>query len=252
MNKFWGASKGGKATISKTSKNALNKKMKFVRKFKHIKIVKIRQNRTFCEFYGAIMGDGCLSEYMVREGYKKYVIILTTDRKRDWDYIRYLKSLVEKEFGIDAYIRDDIKHNVTRLEIRNKSLFDGMKRIGFPIGEKGRNLKIPNKLLILPWKVKKFIVRGLFDTDGSIFGKKNEGYKYPYICITSISSVLLNQLYLILRKQGYPCYISSDDLLIKGIKNTKKWMSDIGTSNPKHKFKYDYWLKNAILPKGLV
>ncbi|MBW2966327.1 LAGLIDADG family homing endonuclease [Candidatus Woesearchaeota archaeon] len=103
----------------------------------------------------------------------------------------------------------------------------------------------------LPWETKKFLIRGLFDTDGTIFAKKNEGYRYPYIGFTSKNKIFLKQVQILLRKKGYPFYTNNDNLFMKGIKNIKKWMKDVGTSNSKHKFKYEYWTKHGKLPAGL-
>ena len=39
---------------------------------------------------------------------------------------------------------------------------------------------------------------------------------------------------------------------MKGIKNVNRWMDDIGSSNPKHKFKYQYWVAHRKLPANLI
>jgi len=96
------------------------------------------------------------------------------------------------------------------------------------------------------------IIRGIFDTDGSICAKKREGYKYPQICLTSIDQKLLKQLYKILREKGYPCWIGGPNIFIRSNWAVKKWFEDVGSSNNRNIFKYRYWLKNNILPKGIT
>ena len=62
----------------------------------------------------------------------------------------------------------------------------------------------------------------------------------------------MQQLYTILRRKGYTAYINRDNLFIKGIQNVKMWMKEIGSSNSKHIFKYEYWLNHGKLPAGLI
>lgn len=248
----WGQSKGGKTWSSKLTKKELQKVMKKVRMARRLPKIKIRFNKDFCEFFGALMGDGCLSKYKDAYGNRRCEIVLTGDLRYDNNYHSYLKTLVKKEFGINIYSYGYNSQNLIKSMIKNRALFIELSSLGFPIGKKGKRLKIPNKLLKLSWELKKYIIRGLFDTDGCISAKKNEGYRYPYICITSTSKKLRNQIRKILRSKGYPAYFNNKNIFIKGIENTKRWMQDIGTSNWKHKFKYNYWLNNRKLPAFLL
>jgi len=148
----------------------------------------------------------------------------------------YLNEKKNKKNGLDT-------------RITCKALFLALAHFGFPIGEKGQKLKIPKQILNKKWDIKKYVIRGLFDTDGYLFAKKHEGYRYPYISITTYSNILLNQVYELLKEQKYPVYKIRNEVNIRGIQNTQRWMNDIGTSNEKHLIKYKYWLKNKILPK---
>ena len=63
MKENWGKTKGGKNTSKKFSKAEINERMRVLRnkrinkdKFKTVEITS-----SFLEFYGALMGDGCLS-----------------------------------------------------------------------------------------------------------------------------------------------------------------------------------------------
>jgi len=120
-------------------------------------------------------------------------------------------------------------------------LYLRMRELGFA-SKKANKVSIPEKLLILEWEKLKNLIKGVFDADGTIFAHKKDNYKYPYIGISSQSNKLIQQLYRILREKGYPVYISNDNLFMKGIKNVNMWMSDIGSSNPKHIFKYEEWI----------
>ena len=250
----WGQSKGGKNTIKKLSEKQLKEKLMKARKFIKNrpgfsgKKVDITLNKNFCEFYGALMGDGCLSLYKRKDCNKhRYSIIFVGHKILDKDYHENrLCNIINRDFKLNPYIQ--IIENSRKITVLNKSLFNQLKGLGFPVGKKGQKLKIPGKFIDLSWNLKKHVIRGLFDTDGCIYARKDEKYKYPHIMITTTSNPLLNQLSSILKERGYPVYTSKKDVIIKGIKNTKKWMEDIGSSNQRHKFKYEYWLKHKKLP----
>lgn len=205
----------------------------------------------FCEFYGVLLGDGCLSRYKIQGKYIRRTIGITGDSLVDKKYYtEYLLKLMNN-LGLNPYVRFRKSCRVIAVFISNKSFFEFLESLGFPIGKKKDRLKIPNRLLELPWNKKKLIIRGVFDTDGCIFAKKHENYRYPHIAIASATPSFLNQLNLMLKEQGYVCYINGKDLRVRGIRNVKKWMEDIGTSNPKHAHKYEYWLSNGYLPARL-
>lgn len=253
--KNWGCSKGGKITISKLSKEELNKKLdkarKNIKKHSIGKVVNVNINESFCEFYGALMGDGCISKFKTKENKIKTIMVISGHKHLDKDYHEnYLKNLIKKEWDINAGIYFDKKANWRRLTIFNKSFSEHIIRLEFPIGKKGQRLVIPDYLFNLPWTLKKYIVRGIFDTDGSISARKDENYKYPHIIITSYSKKLIKQLYNMLKENGYPFWITKDEteIRMRGIKNINKWMKDIGTSNIRHKFKYEYFLRCGRVP----
>jgi hypothetical protein len=209
-----------------------------------------RIDRNLFELYGILMGDGCVSEYNDYEHANRCDTIIVGDKRHDFLYFSYMKALL-LNLGINCYIYQYKTNNSIRLTVRNKRFSQFLLSIGFPKGNKYELLIIPQIFSNLPWADLKLIIRGIFDTDGCIFAKKNEKYRYPYINISSKSQKLRQQLHSILRERAYPFYFNNDNLFMKGIKNVNRWMEDIGTSNPKHRFKYEYWLAHRELPAGL-
>jgi len=103
----------------------------------------------------------------------------------------------------------------------------------------------------LPWEYKKMVIRGLLDTDGCFFARKDEDYRYPYILISSAYSDFRKQIVNILRERSYPAYIHGTNVLVRGAANIHKWMSDIGSSHPKIIKKYEEWIRTGrMLPLG--
>lgn len=246
----WGALKGG--FIAGTMSNK-NKRAAYARKFRQIVNVKIRKNKEFCEFYGALLGDGCLVRFRDYKNTRRYVIQLTGNLKLDKDYWIYLTALLSNQYKLHSYYYERPKNNCCVLTIKNKGLFYELnKKFFVPIGLKYGKLKLPNNILNLPWKVKKFVLRGLFDTDGCIIANKRENYRYPWIVISSKSERFRNQLIKMLKEQNYPAYNTGSDVCVRGISNVKRWFDDIGSSNSRNLIKYEYFLKHRCLPARLL
>lgn len=254
----WGARKGGIAAVHKSGPEKLAQKMAYVRSFirKGPRSMSLSKQPDlnapdFWEFFGAMLGDGCLSKYHVndRKG-ARYCMLITGNSKFDGEYFEHLRSLVKRLFGLDPYIRKEKRANVLRFVIHRRAAFEVLKSVGYPVGRK-TDLSLPVQVMSLPWERKKVVIRGLFDTDGCIFARKDEGYRYPYIMITSAHEKLRRELVGILRKRGYPAYIHGDDVLVRGAANLRRWMSDIGSSNPKIVKRYEEWIRTGrMFPLG--
>ncbi|MCD6496492.1 MAG: LAGLIDADG family homing endonuclease [Candidatus Aenigmarchaeota archaeon] len=134
----------------------------------------------------------------------------------------------------------------------DKPFFEKVKLLDFPVGKKGQ-IKISSRFDRNLWK---YIIAGLFSTDGSLVIKNNNNTIYPRIEIQSISFRLLEQtknflidaglkgnVYKIERKNYNTIY----RLEFPGITNLLKFKSQIGFVNPKHIDKLSHYLKNRHL-----
>ena len=119
-----------------------------------------------------------------------------------------------------------------------------IKTIGLINGkEKSWTVFIP-QIVTKNWNIVKHTIRGIVDTDGSIFvAKKPRVLAYPSIEFDTSSKKLALQLREILLNQGFrvaniwtyqtklgkrPMY----KVPLNGIKNLEKWLDEIGFSNP--------------------
>ena len=244
----WGSIKAGK---SSANRDLGNKRLAYARRFiKRPKLI-LKLNEFFYEFYGALMGDGCISKFKDWEGKERIAIYVSGNKKLDSQYLIYLRENLKEYFSISSYFYKYKSKNLCVLSIRNKKFSFYLNNLGFPTGLKSGKLKIPERFMKLHWNKQKMIIRGLFDTDGSICAKKREGYRYPQISIASKEGALLKQIYSLLRKRKYPCWISGKNLSLRGKDATIRWFDDIGSSNNRNIFKYKYWLKNRVLPPKL-
>ena len=103
-------------------------------------------------------------------------------------------KLIEKIIRRKPKIKEDRKFNGIHIYFQSKKLFYYLvKNFNFPVGKK-ELLIIPKELINSDHNSIKAFIRGLFDTDGSLYFEKNYSttYHYPNIEIFSKSSELLS------------------------------------------------------------
>ncbi len=194
-------------------------------------------NENSAELIGALIGDG----YTYRNN-RKYQIGYVGHPVTDKEYFEYLKELIKKEWRKDPKIK--FRERGLRMVINSKEvcsfLLDELKIITGK--EKSRDITIPSQILS-DWSLTKSTIRGIFDTDGTVFAvKKPRVDQYPSIELTTISERLAKQIKQILETQGFRvskiwsfkqksinlCYRFS----LHGQRNLQKWLDLIGFSNP--------------------
>lgn len=125
-----------------------------------------------------------------------------------------------------------------RLTIYSKKFYEFITRdVGIPSRLLKSESGIPEAIRDNPQLVKCFI-RGLFDTDGSVFTSNKRGVNaYPTLEITNSNQKLLVQVYEKLKEMGFRINYryaggSSYKASIYGKIMLKKWSMEIGSSNP--------------------
>lgn len=201
--------------------------------FERKKINRPPKNVRLAEFIGIMVGDGGISEYR---------IAITLNSKDDYRYGIFICKLIKNLFGISCktYRRKDSL--AMDIVAHSKDLVWFCKLIGLKVGNKlKQNLDIPqwvknnNRYSIA-------CVRGLVDTDGSVFTHKykvnGKEYTYKKLYFTSCSKTLLNSVYSILNELGIHSRLYGKDIRIESVDNVKKYFCVVGTSNPKHLKRY--------------
>jgi len=210
----------------------------------------IKINEGLAEIYGALIGDGCLSQYPTKDrNNPKKVILFTGHLSHDFDYyVKIIRPIFIKEFNTKGYIYKREKYNCIRYVLSNNVAFEFFKKSGFPIGKKLK-LGIPRSILL---ENKKSIscVRGIFDTDGSIYQRYSKKYKnhakhynYHVIQFKMNSKEVIKQIKLILENNNIKtnkiikdkkCYV----LRITNQKEIDKFMQLIKPNNRYHRERY--------------
>lgn len=204
----------------------------------------IINNELFLEFYGALIGDGWLGRYKYKNKIN-HIVGLSGHSVLDRDYLNYFRSIILTLFGRNISIKEKPK-NAIELYISHKSLVAFLnEELKFPIGKKTDKIVISDRIIGLEDDKIKHVIRGIFDTDGSFFMDKVYKYSYPNMEINMIAPNLLDQIEDFLRRGGFKPQRKLFKIRLKGIKQVKKWMNEIGSSNPKHFNKYDKWLDHA-------
>ncbi len=252
-NPFWytlkGAPLGGKAVHKLYGNNFSNTayrrkqwllwwqekgqyKSAIIGKKKEINLPKF--SKELAEFTGIMLGDG---------GIAKYQIVITLNKIDDSLYADYVKNLIKKLFKVTA--SRIIVKNVKALNIivsRIDLVVFCNKTLGLPIGDKiKQGLDIPQWILANDTFLK-HCVRGLVDTDGSVFWEKhksNEKYSYPRLNFTSASPLLIQSFFNTLVKFGFNPKLRRNGRAVQIEKKEEicKYWKIIGSSNPKHKKK---------------
>ena len=208
------------------------------------KEIKLKINENFAELVGALIGDG----YIYKNN-RKYQIGFVGNIVTDKAYFQYLRAIILKEWKKEAKIK--VRERGLRMVIDSKEVCNFLiNELKIPYGkEKRKKVLIPTNFLI-DWTLTKKVIRGIFDTDGTVFAvKKPRIDKYPSIELTTISKKLAEQVRSILKSQGFRVskiwnFKQKSGNLgyrfgLNGMENLKQLVKIIGFSNP-------YKLERAI------
>lgn len=197
-------------------------------------IEKPEKSEELAEFVGITMGDGSISRYQVT---------ITLNRNDDKEFTLYVSNLIKKLFGVKPGIYVVSKDSVVDIVVSRRELVMlCTEDLGLPLGN-----KIRQQFDIPAWikqdeKLKIACVRGLVDTDGSIFtheykvGKK--WYAYKKLAFSSRSEPLRKSVYEIMQSIGLSPRMTSVDVRLDSIDDMRRYFEIIGTSNSKHWKRY--------------
>ena len=202
----------------------------------------------FAYFLGVLLGDGSVG---TPERPTIYIVGNLEDERGFYDY--FLIPLITDLFSIHpyAYVRKGKNSYATHFKSR-KLVEYLISEIGFP-GSQGPKF-LPRVVSSLPDISKLSLVRGLFDSDGSlIFSKKTyQQNQYPTIEIKTVSHSLGSSLKNLLVEIGFRAALnrSAESWVVRlnGVTMLEMWMSKIGSRNVKHLTKYLIWKKEGFCP----
>jgi DNA-binding XRE family transcriptional regulator len=193
-----------------------------------------RPSNKLAEFFGILMGDGGISARQV---------VVTLHSETDRAFAQYYRRLAYQLFGVRPQLVK-LKHaKAVHLVISRTDLVEWLHERGLPIGHKIKHgLDVPTWIKNNP-RYSRFCLRGLIDTDGSVFAHQyrsgGKRYSYKKLDFCSLSTPLLRSAYTIFQANGMkPCVSRGKKLRLESQADMARYFRVIGSSNPKHLKRY--------------
>ena len=192
------------------------------------------QGLQLAEFMGIMIGDGSVGTYQAS---------VSLNAVTDEQYSYFVVELIEKLFAIKPSLQHRIASNCTVIVISSIELTEQLQRYGLPKGDKIRAaIDIPSWILKNP-ALTAACLRGIFDTDGSIFLErhriKDSPYAYPRMAFVSASPPLVESIHKGLTTLGiYATRRGQRKVTIERFTDIDKYFKIVSSSNPKHLERY--------------
>ncbi len=193
-----------------------------------------RRSAALAEFCGILLGDGGMSERQV------HITLCSYD---ELEYALFVSALCEGLFGIRPTLTKLKKAAAYSLVVSRTNLVRWLtKKAGLGVGNKiRRQISIPTWIM----NRKLFRVaclRGLVDTDGSVFTHKyrvqGKLYRYPKLSFASMSAPLRRDVAQILTEIGIKARVTEKEVWVDSTGGVAKYFSGVGSHNPKHLIRY--------------
>lgn len=190
------------------------------------------------ELLGIIAGDGHVSTL-------KYQVDVCGHKKLDKEFLtKHVIPLFEQVFGTTPISGE--RTSAAFCRIYSKAvIFFLSERFGVPLGEKKNKLRIPREVMKSPFLAD--YIRGLFDTDGSIY---RHHQKDIALDITSISDNFRKDIAAALKKLGFSPTINGKNVQLYRQQEIRTFFFKIRPANRKHLIKYETFNKYGYLPKA--
>lgn len=211
----------------------------------------------FLELVGVIIGDGHI-EYNTKT--RIYRIEITAAIEAKNDYFNTIYEFLKKNSNNTPKIRERENQKGKWLEVYvyDKKFIDKIiKTYNLIYKNKTFDAEIPP--FLLHWNTSKHIIRGIFESDGSLYFSKSKLSKYPTyprIEIKTLSKKLAKQLCSVLKRNAFKVNKrpnrsdGSTNVYLSGDAMLEKWKKEIGFSSKKNLTKYELYKKlGYYMPK---
>ena len=207
-------------------------------------------NQDLAELIGAHIGDGSMGFYQ-----NHFIISFAGHPIKDKDYIDWIAQIYSKYFGIKPRIRKWSR--ALGFQIFSKEIFDFFKSMGIPSGKK-LDIDIPTIIKKADKTVLASCIRGVFDTDGTMYFEPKKTIYYPRIQLKITSERLASTINHILNEEFQikstlysrrerPNWKISYFVELRGVENLRKWLKLIGFRNNRHMKKVKLWNESLNL-----
>jgi hypothetical protein len=192
-------------------------------------------SENLAEFCGIMLGDGGISKYQAK---------VTLNSGEESEYGAFIVNLIEDIFQIQSGLTRRTDSNAFDIVISRIGIVEFLTDVcGLKLGN-----KIIQKADIPQWIKENTLyatacMRGLFDTDGSIFThkyiSKGKEYSYKKLGFTSVSEPLLYSAHTILNDAGLNARFGSRfDVRVDSKADVQRYFEIFGSHNTKHLNRY--------------
>jgi hypothetical protein len=201
-------------------------------------------NSDTAELIGILLGDGSISARINKKGQNRLKISFNS---AETQYIDFVSNLILQTVGIKPILKFRKNENTADLFLFQKQPIKQILDLGLRLSPKRNTAKIPNCFLENDFELD--VLRGYFDTDGSVVLTDNNGILYPRLEMKVCPSPMQDQFPKILQRRGfkfgfYDCGNGEKRIQMNGKIQLKKWIDSIGFHNSKHVTKANRILKN--------
>jgi len=146
-----------------------------------------KENDYLCKILGYHISDGC---YELNRGKKTGIQFWNNDEILIKDY----KNIIEKYFKVKPLITK--RNHQFAVRVISKKVVEEFNKLDKNLLEKGEIKKIPEKIMNLPEKNIRYLLRALYDGDGSVSFQKRNGCRISFVSqnrelVEQISNLLL-------------------------------------------------------------
>jgi intein/homing endonuclease len=186
------------------------------------------QSPLLAEFVGIMIGDGNVSNHQIR---------ISMNHESDRHYADFIAKTIEQLFDVTVS-RNKVRKNTCTLVATGMNLVEYLIDLGLPRGDKiKQQVKIPPWILERP-EFKMACLRGLMDTDGSVYyhRHKSGGINYCHIgiCFTSYCQPLLESVSQILDELGFAVKNGEKHISLYRKREVRRYFELVSSHNPKH------------------
>ena len=194
----------------------------------------MRRQHAAAELTGIHAGDGTM--YRTNSG---VVIEIRGNPQESRYYSEYVRPLFELTTGIRSVstIRDCLGGHMVGIRCCRKEAYTMLhKMFGFPIGDKCLLVRVPSVILKLRYLWADY-VRGVFDTDGSVYLRSRErktSTKGLTLDISSSSKVHVAQLNRMVRALGFNWWLEDSHVRMRGRSTVNRFFQVVQPHNVIH------------------
>jgi hypothetical protein len=188
------------------------------------------------EFVGIVLGDGAINQYQ---------IAVTLHSHDDYEYGTFYTKLAKELFDVPIGCHRHKRARALDYVISRKGVVEFcINELGMKRGNKTRQqVHIPQWIKQNPQYLKACI-RGLVDTDGSVFSHRyqvnGKWYTYKKLAFTNRSKPILTAVFRGLKQFGMHPRITKNqyDVRLESVDDLNQYFATIGSHNSKHLKRY--------------